>query len=79
MSMRFGNSVAIQWLELYTFSLLRARVQFLVRELESPPFLLFGGGAVNIPLPHTKMHIPFNPLIPLPEIFSKEIISSWQK
>lgn len=41
MSMHFGNSVAIQWLELYTLSLLRAQVQFLVRELESPPFLFF--------------------------------------
>ena len=39
--MHFGNSVAIQWLELYTLSLLRAQVQFLVRELESPPFLFF--------------------------------------
>ena len=41
MSMHFGNSVAIQWLELYTLSLLRAQVQFLVKELESPPFLFF--------------------------------------
>ena len=47
--MRFGNSVAIQWLELYTFSLLRARVQFLVRELESPPFLFLGGGRSTSP------------------------------
>jgi len=39
--MHFGNSVAIQWLELYTLSLLRAQVQFLVKELESPPFLFF--------------------------------------
>ena len=41
MSMHFGNSVAIQWLELYTLSLLRAQVQFLIRELESPLFLFF--------------------------------------
>ena len=41
MSMHFGNSVAIQWLELYTLSLLRAQVQFLIRELESPLFLVF--------------------------------------
>ena len=52
--MRFGNSVAIQWLELYTFSLLRARVQFLVRELESPPFLFFGGGGGQHPPPTYK-------------------------
>ena len=52
--MRFGNSVAIQWLELYTFSLLRARVQFLVRELESPPFLFFWGGGGQHPPPTYK-------------------------
>lgn len=54
MSMHFGNSVAIQWLELYTLSLLRAQVQFLVKELESPPFLFFF--LLNIPPPPKNAH-----------------------
>ena len=69
--MHFGNSVAIQWLELYTLSLLRAQVQFLVRELESPPFLFFFF-QLNIPPPLKKMPILFNPLIPLREIFLRK-------
>ena len=54
MSMHFGNSVAIQWLELYTLSLLRAQVQFLIRELESPLFLFFFFFLLNIPPPLKK-------------------------
>lgn len=71
MSMHFGNSVAIQWLELYTLSLLRAQVQFLVKELESPPFLFFFFFCSTSLLP-PKMPIPFNPLIPLQEIFLRK-------
>lgn len=56
MSMHFGNSVAIQWLELYTLSLLRAQVQFLVKELESPPFLFFFFCLLNIPPPPKNAH-----------------------
>lgn len=56
MSMHFGNSVAIQWLELYTLSLLRAQVQFLVKELESPPFLFFFFFLLNIPPPPKNAH-----------------------
>ena len=54
--MHFGNSVAIQWLELYTLSLLRAQVQFLVKELESPPFLFFFFFLLNIPPPPKNAH-----------------------
>ena len=73
MSMHFGNSVAIQWLELYTLSLLRAQVQFLIRELESPLFLSFFFFFCSTFLPHSKkMPIPFNPLIPLREIFLRK-------
>lgn len=72
MSMHFGNSVAIQWLELYTLSLLRAQVQFPVRELESPPFLFFFFFSSSTSLPTKKNAHTLNPLIPLREIFLRK-------
>ena len=80
MSMRFGNSVAIQWLELYTLTA-EGLGSIPCQRIRIPTFsfIFFFFWSTSLPHTHKKMRIPFNPLIPLPEIFSKEIISSWQK